>query len=751
MMSFRTVNNIILNTSNKSNLNRFVINNFNNKQCFLTRSNSTLNKFKLFSASQIRTKTDNKKNELSSYVLPNSKKNPGEELVGKKLNTVKVNKVINLFYQRKTIKSICLQNGIDENLLRKGFISFRNLCLDTSKLSTELYVILNDIIENKLHVDELFTYFIKHCKEMFPHLNCLEELKKISDLRLPIYWYPEARKLDRKIIFHSGPTNSGKTYNALQSFLKANSGVYCGPLKLLAVEVFNKTNANQIDCDLVTGEERIFINKEQPAKHVSCTVEMISTENEYDVAVIDEIQMIRDNQRGYAWTRALLGLRAKEIHLCGESAAIDVVKEVLDSVGEKIEVKSYNRLSPLEISSKALEFLDNVEPGDCIVCFSKAKLFNICLELKKLGRQFAVIYGSLPPTTKLNQAKKFNDPNDPCKILVATDAIGMGINLSIKRIIFSSIHKTFFNSNEEKELELISTSMALQIAGRAGRFKHGSDCGFVTTLNNEDLPLLKRILKETVQPISSIGLFPNAEQLELFAYHLPKATLKEIIDIFVSVCQVDTSNYFMCDLDAFKQLAELVQHIPLTMSTRYTLCTAPVDLNNSFICTMYLKFARSIAENEPMPFDELSKYLQMPFNPPLKIQDLVYLESVFDVFDLYLWLGNRFQLNFPDMDLAKQTQLQLDKLINQGVTNIAQLVSKDKSERFDLQRKLKKSSSRLKNLESLQGAYDTINDDELKSGELTNKLISSGILTTKLMKQLQKEWISNYKNDKNKK
>lgn len=758
MSSLRTVNSILNSTNRPTHFNRHIIH--LNKQCFLTRSSSTSYKLK-FINSQVRTKTDKKpetkKNDLSSHIKPinikNDEKNQnaGQEIVGRKLNASDVNQILNLFYQRKTTRSICLQNGIDENLLRKGFISFRNYCLETNKLAPELYVIFNDIIEKKLHVDELSTYFLKHCKEVFPHLNCLEELKKISDLRLPIYWYPEARKLNRKIIFHSGPTNSGKTYNALRSFLNAETGVYCGPLKLLAVEVFNKANEQGVTCDLITGEEKILSNKGEPSNHVSSTVEMISTQNVYDVAVIDEIQMVRDSQRGYAWTRALLGLQAKEIHICGESAAINIIQEVLSSIDEKVEVRTYERLSPLQVSSTALESLANVEDGDCIVCFNKAKLFNICLELEKLGKQFAVIYGSLPPSTKLNQAKKFNDPNDPCKILVATDAIGMGLNLSIKRIIFSSMHKTILNSNDEKELELISTSMALQIAGRAGRFKSGSDLGYATTLNKDDLPILKKTLKEVVSPINSLGLFPNAEQLELFAYHLPHATLKELIDIFISVCQVDTSNYFMCNLDAFKQLAELIQHIQLTMGNRYILCTAPVDLNNSFICTMFLKFARAIADNEPMTLDELSKYLQMPFKSPNKIQDLVYLESVFDIFDLYLWLGNRFQLNFPDIDLIKQNQKQLDVLINQGVANIAQLISKDKANKLDLTSKLKRTSARLQNLENLQEIYDSANTDgsgeDLQTGELTKKLLNSGLLTSKMVKQLQREWIKSFRDE----
>ena len=135
---------------------------------------------------------------------------------------------------------------------------------------------------------------------MFPHLECLDELKKISDLRLPHAWYPEARAMKRKVIFHAGPTNSGKTYHALKAFLSAPSGIYCGPLKLLAVEVNNKANESGTNCDLVTGEERKYaLSDELPSKHVSCTVEMTQVSAETDVAVIDEIQMMRDPQRGW--------------------------------------------------------------------------------------------------------------------------------------------------------------------------------------------------------------------------------------------------------------------------------------------------------------------------------------------------------------------------------------------------------------------------------------------------------------------
>lgn len=111
------------------------------------------------------------------------------------------------------------------------------------KLPIELYIKLYDIIKGGAHSDDLFPYFLNYSREIFPHLNCMNDLKKISDLTNPSSWYPEARKKQRRIIFHSGPTNSGKTYKAMERFLSAKSGIYCGPLKLLAMEVFQKSNA----------------------------------------------------------------------------------------------------------------------------------------------------------------------------------------------------------------------------------------------------------------------------------------------------------------------------------------------------------------------------------------------------------------------------------------------------------------------------------------------------------------------------
>nr|CAG4646846.1 EOG090X01V1 [Megafenestra aurita]SVE92244.1 EOG090X01V1 [Megafenestra aurita] len=600
--------------------------------------------------------------------------NVGAELTGK-LERHEVMGWLAKFYQRREIKNAALENGIDNHIYHQTYLSFRRFCLDGENLPVDLHITLSDITSGACHVDALLPYFIRHAKLVFPHLECIDDLKKISDLRLPANWYPEARALNRKIIFHSGPTNSGKTFHALERFFGSKSGVYCGPLKLLASEVFYKSNQRGVSCDLVTGEERNFAKANNSASsHVSCTVEMVSVNTPYEVAIIDEIQMLKDPSRGWAWTRALLGVAAEEVHVCGEAAAIDVVKEIMLSANEEVEIRRYKRLTELVIEDASLDTLERVRPGDCLVCFNKQDIFWATRQIEALGMECAVIYGSLPPGTKLAQAQKFNDPDHPCKVLVATDAIGMGLNLNIGRVIFNSLIKPTVNEKGEKEMDTISTSQALQIAGRAGRYGTQFPIGYVTTLKNEDLPTLKRLLSQHPESISQVGLHPTAEQIELYAYHLPHANLSNLVDIFVNLSTVDDSLYFICNVNDFKFLADMIQHVPLPLRARYVFCCAPINRKIPFVCSMFLKFARQYSRNEALTFDWLGRQIGLPFACPNTLLDLVHLESVFDVLDLYLWLSYRFQDLFPAASLVRDTQKELDYLIQMGVAQLTKLL-----------------------------------------------------------------------------
>lgn len=263
----------------------------------------------------------------------------------------------------------------------------------------------------------------------------IKALLEATDYRYPIENVPLARKLARKIIMHVGPTNSGKTHTALTALANARVGVYAGPLRLLAHEVFTRFNNGTIGglngipraCNLLTGEEERYMDPLDTLS--SCTVEMLPMGRRYDVVVIDEIQMIADPARGSAWTDALLAVEATEIHLCGEESAVDLVKRLAASMGDEVEIRTYTRLSPLQVADASLNDLSRIKKGDCVVTFSRNNIFAVKNAIeRKTGLKVAVAYGGLPPEVREEQARSFNS-EDGFDVMVASDAIGMGLNL----------------------------------------------------------------------------------------------------------------------------------------------------------------------------------------------------------------------------------------------------------------------------------------------------------------------------------
>ncbi|XP_043487445.1 ATP-dependent RNA helicase SUV3 homolog, mitochondrial isoform X1 [Polistes fuscatus] len=670
--------------------------------------------------------------------------NIGSELTGD-LNKTNLLIVLNKFIEIKEIKSLALEYGLDDYLQKKAFIEFREYCVQSQSLPTDLHIVLSDILQSAANVTDLFPYFLRFAKKMFPHIECLDDLKKISDLRSPANWYPSARAKTRKIIFHAGPTNSGKTHHALERFMRAKSGVYCGPLKLLVSEVYNKCNSMGTPCDLVTGEERRYARSpDDLANHVSCSVEMVNLNTSYEVAVIDEIQLLRDPGRGWAWTRALLGIPADEIHLCGEPAAIDLVKSICLTTGETPEIRKYKRLTELTVENTAVGSLKNIKRGDCIVCFNKNDIFAVTRQLETQGIETAVIYGSLPPGTKLAQAAKFNDPNNSCKVLVATNAIGMGLNLHIRRIIFYSLIQPTVNEKGEKEMDTISVSTALQIAGRAGRYGTQWSTGYVTTYKPHDLATLKNLLNQTPEPIIQAGLHPTADQIELYAYHLPETPLSNLLDIFITLSTVDDSLYFICNTDDFKFLADMIQHVSLPLRARYVFCCAPINRKLPFSCAMFLKFARQYSKNDKITFNWLCDHLGWPFSTPKSILDLVHLEAVFDIMDLYLWLSYRFPDLFPDTNIVRDVQQELDSFIQIGVVHLKELIissvtegnSGEASEPGEFYLQTRKHNFYKGNNEFGKRKPSV----PIRKGKLTERLLAEGLLTPQMLQELQNEW-----------
>lgn len=168
-----------------------------------------------------------------------------------------------------------------------------------------------------------------------------------ADLRDPHLEYRLARASERVIHVHVGPTNSGKTYHAMKRLAESGSGVYCAPLRLLAWENHDALNKDGVPCDLITGQESVLVDG---AKHVACTVEMASTEMAVDCAVIDEWQVTTDPYRGWAFSRALMGVAAKEVHVCGDPSIEELCRKIAHLCNEKVVVHHYTRLTQLCLS-----------------------------------------------------------------------------------------------------------------------------------------------------------------------------------------------------------------------------------------------------------------------------------------------------------------------------------------------------------------------------------------------------------------
>jgi len=266
----------------------------------------------------------------------------------------------------------------------------------------------------------------------------------------------------------------------------------------------------------------------------------------------------------------------------------------------------------------------------------------------------------------------------------------------------------------------------------------------VTTMKAEDLSTLERLLEETPPDLEAAGIHPTAEQIELYAYHLPHATLSNLMDIFVNLSTVDDSLYFLCMTEDFKFLADMIQHVPLPLRARYVFCCSPIDRKIPFICNMFLKFARQQSRNEPVTVEWLCANVGWPFTTPGTILDLVHLEHVFDVLDLYLWLSYRFPDMFPDAEEVRPMQAELDAAIQDGVTSIVRLLNNTSRRGVSSARAREVEDDERFTASKKQQAYlQNATDEEStrpRLGRLSQQLLTQGLLTHKMIEELHQEW-----------
>ncbi len=284
-----------------------------------------------------------------------------------------------------------------------------------------------------------------------------------------------ARELERSFVLHVGPTNSGKTYEALEDLQKYTPGCYLAPLRLLAMEIADKINAAGIPCSMVTGEEAILLPE---AQVVSSTIELCDYSRRVKTAVIDEAQLIANPDRGASWLKAICLVNAEVVHICMAPEALPYIEHLVEAFGSPYSITRHKRLAPLRYSG-SIEGYGDLHPDDAIICFSRRSVLSTAALLERNGFSASVIYGALPPEARRNEVRKYlaGETN----IVVATDAIGMGISLPIRRVIFAELEKF-----DGKAYRPLSISEINQIGGRAGRYGL-HECGEVLVLGNSPL------------------------------------------------------------------------------------------------------------------------------------------------------------------------------------------------------------------------------------------------------------------------
>ncbi|HEU0337465.1 MAG TPA: helicase-related protein [Gaiellaceae bacterium] len=265
---------------------------------------------------------------------------------------------------------------------------------------------------------------------------------------------PERREQPESVVAHLGPTNSGKTYHALQFLAEQGRGVYAGPLRMLAQEAHRRLGAQlgEGKVGLVTGEERV----DEHAPIICCTVEMAPSAGE--VLVLDEVQWADDDERGSAWTRLLLAGEYRHILVLGALDALPLVERAFPQA----EVKVFERKLPLEFVGE--RSLRSLTPGTVVVAFSRKAVLALAGEVNRLrpGR-VAVLYGAMPLASRREEIDRFL--SGEAEVCCATDVLGHGVNLPCETLLFAETTK--FDGQERRDL--LAWELA-QIAGRAGRF-----------------------------------------------------------------------------------------------------------------------------------------------------------------------------------------------------------------------------------------------------------------------------------------
>lgn len=477
--------------------------------------------------------------------------------------------------------------------------------------------------------------------------------------------YPKAREMRRHHYFYVGPTNSGKTHQAFLALEKASSGVYLAPLRLLAMEIRDRLVAVGVPCNLVTGEERVYMDG---ATHTASTIEMLNPNQVVDVAIIDEIQMLQDPDRGSAWTNALIGVPANSVFICGSNAVTDACLRVIDALNEPYAITHTSRLTPLILEEQSIcgaryqhgALKEKLQAGDAIIAFSRKDVLTLSARIRQWGFSVASIYGALSPEVRRAESARFCEGK--AQILVATDAIGMGLNLPIRRVVFSSIYKF-----DGMAMRPLNATEVRQIAGRAGRFGI-YPTGFVAVLEDDERPHIAHMLA-TDDTVHLAGL-PQALQypsLQNVSEMIHTKKLSEIL-MWIDERHNETHTLFTSTplnrmIAQAKTIDEVAHHMAL--ADKFLFVCAPTSLNVAFEKDYFVLCLKSVYANTPRT---------LPVAPSWLLgQHAKYLEKaelLSQNLSLYAWLSYKF----PHIFMSSLTEIQALKTAVSGYIKQALLV-----------------------------------------------------------------------------
>ncbi|HBW08606.1 MAG: RNA helicase [Pseudomonas sp. BICA1-14] len=456
--------------------------------------------------------------------------------------------------------------------------------------------------------------------------------------------YP-ARRLTRRWTALLGPTNSGKTHRSIEAMAAAEHGIYLSPLRLMALENQERIEAMGVPCSLVTGEEEII---REGATHFCCTVEEFARfrHQHWDVVVVDEVQMMADSQRGWAWVDALVSAHTPQLMMTGPALIEPSLRTLCDLCEDKLVVQRTKRLSPVEVARHATT-LERLEPGSLLVAFSRKLVLELKGMLESAGKSVSVVYGALSPEVRREQARRFREGE--ADIMVATDAVGMGLNLPAHTLCFYTDEK--FDGIQNRQLKVQEVK---QIGGRAGRFGH-HDSGEITALDPQTLKSIRRLFNSPDAPVdlSQFQVRPSIDHLSAISELMGEPSLLRSWLTFNR--NINYGEAFISVLpDELAEWIELIDDPKIPLWLRWTFACTPIRGGFDSPASQHAqRWIKRVAEGHAIPMPKL-----------LLGSDLSSLESTLHVVETYLHLARSLPEHFPEHDDGEDAR----KLLNDAIT-----------------------------------------------------------------------------------